>query len=181
MQATHIREGIFYAVSTKPRKGIKPEALHRVESIRCAKVLDKGRERYAQFAKDTWGDPDGEFKNDGIAVTYNAEDPDAKVAILKPRDVLMPWNVYEQRVEQDAVEAAARTAEATRIEAEQEALIESLRERLNALGLTEYVSWNQTNDYEISSFQRVRMNVPSMHRLLDSISTQVYELLSSAE
>lgn len=188
MQATHIREGIRYAVSTQPRKGVSPENLHLVGGIRNYLVLAKGVQRFAAHAKDAWGDPDGEYKDDGIKVTLESDlkvlsgnPDDLTTKIVKPRDVLMTWKEYEQRVEQDTVEAAQKAAEQERINAEREALMSSLRERMAVMGLIEHPDWQKTKDYSIDNFHRVTMDVPTMHRLLDTISHQVYELLSSAE
>lgn len=180
MQQAHIREGQWYAVSSSPRKGVKPENLHKT-AARKYYVVAKGASRYAAHAKDDIGERNGGFKDDGILVKATDDPENDRTLVLKPRDFLMPWREYEQRVEQDAAEAAERLrAKEEAAQARQEAA-DALTERLVGMGLVSGDEYGDTKDFYIIGNRAVQMSLASMNQLLDSISDRVYELLASAE
>lgn len=186
MQAPQIREGQCYAVSIVARKGVKPEDLHKIKGVQKMLVLSKGADRFADTAMDEDGEY-GTWKQDGIRAIKDSwidSDPEIQqscATTLKPRDFLMPWREYEQRVEQDSAEAAElqrKIEEHARLRKEAQ---EALTLRLVSMGLkrAEYYDLGRA-DYCIVG-DEVRMSLKTMDELLDSISTRVYELLSSAE
>jgi hypothetical protein len=185
MNAAKIREGFEYAVNDTPRKGISEERLHTLYASRV-RVIEKGVERWAPSAKDSWGDPDGNYKRDGIRVVLIDRQTGAEMnttQLLKSRDFLMPWPEYQQRNYEDeaAAKAKADAREALRV-VTQAKVQDSLTKLRDIEGLVHggvNADWWLTGPED--NHDGFRFSVDGMAKVLDHISIQVYKILSEQE
>lgn len=185
MNAAKIREGLEYAFSEHPRKRVKEEDLHKVEGIRRVRVDKKGLERWAPTAKDNWGDPDGAYKSDGIRIIYLDKytgDPiilsdgmTPYTEVVKPRDILLPYVEYLDRVESDQRERERRQAEREERERIFQEKVDSAIGKLREIpALEEDADWWETSG-------TFRFTPNGVTKLVGYIGEMVYQILSEQE
>jgi hypothetical protein len=184
MNAAKIREGQEYALSAVARKGIPEERLHTLDARRV-RVDAKGLQRFAPSAKDTWGTPDGAWKNDAVRVILldyysGAAMTDAEgnplTRTFKPRDFLLPWHTFLARRNADDREAERKEKErqerARIIKEEFDAALSKLRD---VEGLEEDIH------YTVNEPSHIKLYPSGINIILGSVSEQVYKLLSEQQ
>jgi hypothetical protein len=190
MNAAKIREGFEYAISEVPRKGVTEDKLHTIGGTLRARVIAKGIERWAPNAKDSWGDPDGALRADGIKVEYldrytgqvymNEVSNDSVTGLLKSRDFLMLWSEYQERRDRDDAEIQRKADER---EALRVATQEKVQQSLARLGDIEGLEldldfWLTGREDHYDGF---RFTPAGMSKVLDHVSFMVYKILSEQE
>lgn len=181
MNAAQIKEGIEYAVNEAPRKGVNPEKLHKIPAWRV-RVEKKGVERWAEKASGGFGG----YRVDGIrCILFNSDGSERGYSgVYKPRDFLMPWSEYQERVDfQKEEEEAHEMNHAITVDRLQKAQRNTV-----ARLLADYPSLIWLEGYRQSTPQdpwhirkdgyNFELTPEGLDLLLDSIATKVYEVLS---
>lgn len=188
MLASKIKEGCEYAVDDTPRKKVSEDRLH-TRSANRVRVLEKGVERWADSAKDSWGDPDGNYRNDGIRVIRmsSVDGMPTTEHIYKPRDFLMPWGEYTDRREHDRIERERREAEREARNrayvAKMEAAERRLKEIPGLIFIDRYVGRSEGDNiwHVRESGHDFELSPDGVHFVLDRISEIVYEILAEQD
>jgi hypothetical protein len=176
MQATQIKVGQQYALSTSPRKGIDDLASIRGRRVR---VRQMGVQRY----NPTGGEGQlGTWKHDGIKVDqWDGQNFINDEAVYKARDFLMPWNEY--KAERDRRDEAARIrgeeqAEQARVA---HARMERMVASLESFGLTHEQGggWPGEGHFTVDTIH-VALSMDQAEKLLGCISERIYEGIRDA-
>lgn len=173
MIASQIKVGQDYALSDSPRKGAKD--LYAIAATKV-RVTDKGVTRWAENAKDEYGDRDGDYKNDGIRVkVLNAHDGSTAYSdVFKARDFLMPWGEYTAEREKRDAEREARKIEREAQQAAHDERMEMSKGALVGLGLV------AGQDFFLRYGNEFVLEVAGMEKLSLAISGRIYEAIKNA-
>lgn len=187
MQATQIKEGQWYAVSTSPRKGI--DDLYGISAAKL-RVVRKGVERL----NPTGGEfQEGSYKHDGIQCEYldPAQTLVKSPTIYKARDFLMPWPEYEAENTRRKAARDKRANELAEQIAKHEDRLDALRSEIAGYDLRHTTERreiggqdptdNHSLDFHISvNGSVVLVSVAAMERLMAGVAERIYEGIRDA-
>lgn len=176
MQATQIKIGQQYALSTSPRKGITDLAGIRARRVR---VCQMGVQRF----NPTGGDAqEGTWKHDGIKVDqWDGQNFINDGGIYKARDFLMPWHEYKAERDKRDEAAQARAEEQAEQFREATARRDRMVASLESFGLTldNTGGWPLPGTFTADTVH-IALSMDQAEKLIGSISERIYEGIRDA-